>query len=208
MSDIPYDLTPFMKLPKEYPMDANMGHKIFDRLQAIAMRYIKHREDGAELLQGLNRVVRTYSHTDHEPRAERLEALRDKMNAMYQQQPTAWVRGQLDHRGYEEEEIEYNYPLNSAPLNLQAKLTLLEHILCLARIDPIPQFEKIEDYFDNEVIVYCKMGGRSKKACEVLIFNGFTNVKNLDGGLLNWHDSVSDTVSCKDDLLVYENSGQ
>jgi adenylyltransferase/sulfurtransferase len=43
---------------------------------------------------------------------------------------------------------------------------------------------------DREIIAQCKMGGRSAKAMEYLKTVGFTNVKNLRGGILEWIDNV------------------
>jgi adenylyltransferase/sulfurtransferase len=43
---------------------------------------------------------------------------------------------------------------------------------------------------DREIIAHCKMGGRSAKAMEYLKTVGFTNVKNLRGGILEWIDKV------------------
>ncbi|AWG21570.1 rhodanese-like domain-containing protein [Flavobacterium faecale] len=36
------------------------------------------------------------------------------------------------------------------------------------------------------VYVYCRSGGRSKKACSKLAELGFTNIIELDGGFLQW----------------------
>jgi adenylyltransferase/sulfurtransferase len=43
---------------------------------------------------------------------------------------------------------------------------------------------------DVEIITQCKMGGRSQKALEFLRTVGFTKVKNLKGGILEWIDKV------------------
>ncbi len=40
------------------------------------------------------------------------------------------------------------------------------------------------------IVCQCKMGGRSAKAMEFLQSVGFTNVKNLKGGILEWVDKV------------------
>jgi adenylyltransferase/sulfurtransferase len=42
----------------------------------------------------------------------------------------------------------------------------------------------------REIIVHCKMGGRSAKAVDYLRTVGFTKVKNLRGGILEWVDKV------------------
>ena len=43
---------------------------------------------------------------------------------------------------------------------------------------------------DVEIITQCKMGGRSQKARDFLRTVGFTNMKNLKGGILDWIDKV------------------
>jgi rhodanese-related sulfurtransferase len=44
---------------------------------------------------------------------------------------------------------------------------------------------------DVEVVIYCRSGGRSGRACEGLAKSfGFTNLVNLVGGTLRWSDDV------------------
>jgi sulfur-carrier protein adenylyltransferase/sulfurtransferase len=43
---------------------------------------------------------------------------------------------------------------------------------------------------DDELIMHCKMGGRSAKAADFLRSVGFKRVKNLTGGILEWVDKV------------------
>jgi adenylyltransferase/sulfurtransferase len=43
---------------------------------------------------------------------------------------------------------------------------------------------------DREIVALCKMGARSAKAVDFLRSVGFTNVKNLRGGVLEWIDKV------------------
>jgi adenylyltransferase/sulfurtransferase len=43
---------------------------------------------------------------------------------------------------------------------------------------------------DREIVTQCKMGGRSAKAMEFLQSVGFTRVRNLKGGILEWIDKV------------------
>jgi rhodanese-related sulfurtransferase len=50
------------------------------------------------------------------------------------------------------------------------------------------QIEDIEDLKNEEVICYCRSGNRSMQACMMLETFGFTNVKNLQGGMLNWRE--------------------
>ncbi|MBC7935148.1 MAG: rhodanese-like domain-containing protein [Rhizobacter sp.] len=48
------------------------------------------------------------------------------------------------------------------------------------------QTDEIDDLKNEEVIFYCRSGNRSGQACLVLETMGFTNVKNLVGGMLDW----------------------
>jgi rhodanese-related sulfurtransferase len=50
------------------------------------------------------------------------------------------------------------------------------------------QLEDIEDWKNEELIIYCRSGNRSGQACLILESAGFTNVKNLTGGMLQWRD--------------------
>jgi molybdopterin/thiamine biosynthesis adenylyltransferase/rhodanese-related sulfurtransferase/molybdopterin converting factor small subunit len=45
----------------------------------------------------------------------------------------------------------------------------------------------------DEIVVQCKMGGRSAKAADFLRSVGFTRVLNLKGGILDWIDKVDPT---------------
>jgi rhodanese-related sulfurtransferase len=44
----------------------------------------------------------------------------------------------------------------------------------------------LEQLKGEEVIVYCRSGNRSGQAAMILETMGFTNVKNLTGGMLAW----------------------
>ncbi len=48
------------------------------------------------------------------------------------------------------------------------------------------QIDAIEDLKDQEVVVYCRSGNRSGQACLILQTMGFTNVRNLVGGMMAW----------------------
>jgi rhodanese-related sulfurtransferase len=52
------------------------------------------------------------------------------------------------------------------------------------------QVDELEDLKDQEVIVYCRSGGRSGQAAMILETMGFQNVKNLTGGMLAWQDQI------------------
>ena len=48
---------------------------------------------------------------------------------------------------------------------------------------------------NREMVVHCKMGGRSAKAVALLQERGFTRARNLKGGILEWIDRVDPSQS-------------
>jgi rhodanese-related sulfurtransferase len=48
------------------------------------------------------------------------------------------------------------------------------------------QLDDIEDWKDDEIIIYCRSGNRSGIAANMLEQLGYKNVKNLVGGMLDW----------------------
>ena len=52
------------------------------------------------------------------------------------------------------------------------------------------QIDDIDELKGEEVIVYCRSGNRSGQACMVLEQYGFSNLKNLQGGMLEWEAVV------------------
>lgn len=45
------------------------------------------------------------------------------------------------------------------------------------------------------VVVYCRSGNRSRKAAKLLLSQGFTNVRNLEGGILAWADDIDQSLT-------------
>ena len=50
------------------------------------------------------------------------------------------------------------------------------------------QTDDIDELKNEEVICYCRSGQRSMQASLMLETFGFTNVKNLTGGMLGWKE--------------------
>ncbi|WP_066757270.1 rhodanese-like domain-containing protein [Crocinitomix algicola] len=42
---------------------------------------------------------------------------------------------------------------------------------------------------DKRLIIGCRSGGRSMNACQFLKMQGFEDVNNLQGGIMNWVDN-------------------
>jgi rhodanese-related sulfurtransferase len=62
-------------------------------------------------------------------------------------------------------------------------------LLPLGKIQTL-QTDDIEDWKDQEIICYCRSGNRSGQACMILEGAGFTNLKNLSGGMNAWQDRI------------------
>jgi rhodanese-related sulfurtransferase len=58
-------------------------------------------------------------------------------------------------------------------------------LLPLGRIQTM-QVDEIEGWKEEELVVYCRSGNRSGQACQILDMLGFTNTRNLAGGMLAW----------------------
>ena len=63
-------------------------------------------------------------------------------------------------------------------------------MIAIAKIQAM-QIEELEDFKDEELIIYCRSGKRSAQACMILDAAGFTNTKNLAGGMLDWQEKFS-----------------
>lgn len=65
-----------------------------------------------------------------------------------------------------------------------------------AQLLPLDQIEAWAQTLDKtaDYVVMCHHGGRSAMACQVLQGLGFTNVRNLDGGIDAWAYAVDPTT--------------
>ena len=57
---------------------------------------------------------------------------------------------------------------------------------------PVENISSVDYDKDTVIIVYCASGVRSANAAKSLIDAGYTNVYNLDGGLINWGASLEE----------------
>ena len=76
--------------------------------------------------------------------------------------------------------VDVREPWEYQEFNLGAKLIPLGDL-------PNRMWE-LDDQKDAEIIVHCRSGGRSGMAKQMLVANGFTNVRNVLGGVLAWMD--------------------
>jgi rhodanese-related sulfurtransferase len=81
--------------------------------------------------------------------------------------------------------LDVREPSEYAEYNIGGKLVPLGKIQSM-------QIDEIEDWKDEEVIVYCRSGNRSVTASAFLEMQGFRNVKNVLGGVLAWKEKFGD----------------
>lgn len=74
--------------------------------------------------------------------------------------------------------IDVREPMEYAEFNIGAENIPLGTL-------PMRLYDFDEDK-DREIIVHCKSGMRSNTAKALLIQSGFTNVRNLIGGMMEW----------------------
>lgn len=48
---------------------------------------------------------------------------------------------------------------------------------------------ELEDHKNDEIVLHCRSGSRSGMAQAMMQAQGFTNVRNLTGGILAWHEA-------------------
>ena len=66
--------------------------------------------------------------------------------------------------------------------NLGAQLIPLGNI--------VQSLDDLEEHKDKEIVIHCRSGARSGSAAQFLLQNGFTNVKNMIGGILEWKEKI------------------
>ena len=75
--------------------------------------------------------------------------------------------------------IDVREPDERAEFNIGGTFLPLGQILSV-------QIDEIDHLKNEPVICYCRSGKRSLQACMMLETMGFTNVYNLEGGILAW----------------------
>ncbi len=65
----------------------------------------------------------------------------------------------------------------------------LENTVLIPITELESRIDEILQYRDTEIIVYCKVGGRSAQASSILDSNNFTKVFNVQGGITAWESA-------------------
>ncbi|GGB21981.1 rhodanese-like domain-containing protein [Puia dinghuensis] len=79
--------------------------------------------------------------------------------------------------------VDVREPVEHAEFNIGGILLPLGRVRMMETDD-------IDQWKNDEVICYCRSGNRSGQACMILETAGFTNVKNLTGGMLTWMERI------------------
>ena len=78
--------------------------------------------------------------------------------------------------------VDVREPVENAEFNIGGTLLPLGDIRNM-------QTENIDNWKNDEIVLYCRSGNRSGIATQILEQMGFENVKNLTGGMLAWQDN-------------------
>ena len=77
--------------------------------------------------------------------------------------------------------LDVREPAEYAEFNINGKLVPLGQLMGM-------QLDDIDGWKNDEIIVHCRSGARSMQACMMLETAGFTNLKNLVGGVKEWQE--------------------
>lgn len=67
-----------------------------------------------------------------------------------------------------------------------------------SKLIPVDQLQdrikELEEHKEAEIVCMCRSGNRSAKACDLLEERGFSNVKNLKGGINEWAKKIDTSL--------------
>jgi rhodanese-related sulfurtransferase len=74
--------------------------------------------------------------------------------------------------------IDVREPWENEEFNIGAKLIPLGTLM--------NSMWELDDNKNDEIVIHCRSGARSGQAKSILVANGFTNVRNMLGGVIEW----------------------
>ena len=81
--------------------------------------------------------------------------------------------------------IDVREPWENEEFNLGARLIPLGTL--------INSMYELDEHKNDEIVVHCRSGARSGQAQAMMQANGFTNVRNLTGGMMAWEAAFGKT---------------
>jgi adenylyltransferase/sulfurtransferase len=91
------------------------------------------------------------------------------------------VKAKLD-QGWDPFVLDVRKPHEADIVRFDNADLLVPHDEISSHLDSIP--------LDRDILVHCKMGGRSAKAAKVLADAGYTNITNMEGGITGWAKEI------------------
>ncbi len=96
-------------------------------------------------------------------------------------------------------EIEDRLGEGWAPYVLDVRKAFEAEIVSLEFADRLQPHTEVLDIIaelprDRDILVHCKMGGRSAQACAALAGAGFERLFNMEGGIRGWAEQVDDSL--------------
>ena len=61
---------------------------------------------------------------------------------------------------------------------------------------PLSEVEASLSHYDKDrlTVVYCKSGSRSAQALQLFLNAGFSNIRSLEGGIMNWQETINPSL--------------
>jgi adenylyltransferase/sulfurtransferase len=86
-----------------------------------------------------------------------------------------------------------------SPYVLDVRKSFEAEIVSLGFVDRLQPHESVSEILsllpsDRDILIHCKMGGRSAKAAAVLADAGFSRVINLEGGIRAWAEQIDKSL--------------
>ena len=81
--------------------------------------------------------------------------------------------------------IDVREPWENEEFNLGAQLIPLNTL--------VNSMYELDEHKEDEIVLHCRSGSRSGMAQGMLQANGFTNVRNLTGGIMAWEAAFGKT---------------
>ncbi len=81
--------------------------------------------------------------------------------------------------------IDVREPWEYEEFNIGARLMPLNTL--------ISQMSELDDHKNDEIVLHCRSGARSGMAQSMMAANGFSNVRNMTGGIMAWQQAFGTT---------------
>lgn len=77
----------------------------------------------------------------------------------------------------------------------ELKICSLVNTMHIPMAELADRLNELEKYKDQDIVVYCRSGGRSGRCVEYMKLQGFNRALNLIGGILEWSDQIDPSIN-------------